>query len=276
MPNVDLHSHSNASDGLLEPAELVRRAANNAVELLSLTDHDNLGGLAEARQTAEAIGLRFVDGVEISIEWGGLQVHILGFNFDTGNAALNAGLEWIRSGRLRRARRMADELEKVGLEGCFEGALRHAANPTLISRSHFARYLVERGVCRDVRSVFESYIVPGKPGYVQHQWATLGEALGWIHGAGGVAAIAHPGRYKLSRAELRAMLEEFKSLGGAGLEVISGSHSGDHVACFARLCEEYGFLASCGSDYHGPDESYAEIGRVDALPTGVVPIWEAF
>ena len=273
---VDLHCHSTASDGLLSPAELVRRAAANEVEMLALTDHDNLDGLAEARAVAEAEGMRFVNGVEISIEWGGLQVHVLGYAFDAMAPALNAGLEQIRSGRIDRARRMAAELERVGIPGVFEGALRYAENPTLVSRAHVARYLVEIGVSKDVRGVFESYIVPGKPGYVEHRWASLADAVGWIHAGGGVAAIAHPGRYKFSRSEMRTMLDEFKALGGRGLEVVSGSHSVDNVSLFGRLAREYGFLASCGSDFHGPGESYVDLGRASPLPLGLTPIWEAF
>ena len=276
MPIIDLHCHSSASDGLLSPADVARRAASNGVDMLALTDHDNLDGLAAARAVADELGMRFVNGVEVSIEWGGLQVHVLGYAFDADAPALFAGLEGIRSGRIERARRMAVELERVGVGGAFEGALRYAENPTLVSRAHFARYLVEIGVCKDVRSVFESYIVPGKPGYVEHRWVSLADALAWIHGAGGVAAIAHPGRYKFSRSEMRLMLDEFKSLGGQAIEVISGSHSADNVALYGRLATEYGFLASCGSDFHGPGESYIDLGRISPMPAGLTPVWEAF
>ena len=274
--NVDLHCHSTASDGLLPAAEVVRRAGANAVDMLALTDHDDLSGLASARSVADELAMRFINGVEISIEWGGLQVHLLGFAFAADDVPLNAGLAAIRSGRVTRARRMGAELEKIGIGGCFDGAMRHAENPNLISRSHFARHLVDIGVCRDVRSVFESYIVPGRPGYVDHQWATLEQALAWIHGAGGIAAVAHPGRYKLSRPELRRFLDEFKGLGGEAIEVVSGSHSADKVALFGRLASEYGFLASCGSDFHGPGESYIDLGKLAPLPAGLEPIWEAF
>ena len=276
MPIVDLHCHSSASDGLLPAADVARRAAGNGVEMLSLTDHDNLGGLADARQVAEETGVRFINGVEISIEWGGLQVHILGYNFDASDAVLNAGLESIRAGRLERARRMSLELEKIGITGSFEGALRYAENPTLVSRAHFARYLVEIGVCKDVRSVFESYIVPGRPGYVDHRWVTLADAVGWIVGAGGIASVAHPGRYKFSRPEMRSLLEEFKSLGGQAVEVISGSHSAENVALFTRLAREFGFMASCGSDFHGPGESYIDLGKIPPLPASLTPVWDAF
>jgi predicted metal-dependent phosphoesterase TrpH len=276
VPNVDLHCHSTASDGLLPPAEVVRRAAANGVDMLSLTDHDDLGGLPAARLVADEVGMRFVNGVEISIEWGGLQVHIIGYAFDADDRVLNDGLASIRSGRISRARRMAADLETVGIGGCFDGAMRFAENPNLISRAHFARYLVESGVCKDVRSVFESYIVPGRPGYVDHRWATLEESVGWILGAGGVAAVAHPGRYKLSRPEMRLMLDEFKRYGGQAIEIVSGSHSADNVTVFSRLAREYGFLASCGSDFHGPGESYIDLGKLASMPPGLTPVWEAF
>lgn len=276
MLSVDLHCHSTASDGLLPAAEVVRRAAGNGVSLLALTDHDDLGGLKAAQSAAAAAAIRFVNGVEISIEWGGIQVHILGLNFDADDQALNAGLASIRSGRVERARRMAAALEEIGIDGCFEGAMRYAENPNLISRSHFARYLVERGVCSDVRSVFESYIVPGRPGYVDHRWATLEEAVRWIVGAGGIAAVAHPGRYKLSRGEMRSFLDDFKNVGGQAIEVISGSHSADHVTVYSRLAREYGFLTSCGSDFHGPGESYIDLGKLAPFPQNLTPVWEAF
>ena len=276
MPINDLHCHSTASDGLLPPGEVARRAADNGVDMLALTDHDNLGGLMAARAVADERGMRFINGVEISIEWGGLQVHIVGLNFDVENMALNDGLLSIRKGRIERAQRMSAELEKIGIEGSFDGAMRHSETPSLISRSHFARYLVEIGVCKDVRSVFESYIVPGRPGYVDHRWATLEESVRWINGAGGVAVIAHPGRYKLSKSEMRQMLGEFKGFGGQSIEVVSGSHSLDNVAVFSRYAREFGFLASCGSDFHGPGESYIDLGKIAPLPTDLTPVWDAF
>jgi predicted metal-dependent phosphoesterase TrpH len=276
VPIIDLHTHSTASDGLLSPADVARRAAERGVAMLALTDHDETGGLPRARAAAEESGVRFIDGVEISIEWGGLQVHIVGLDFNVEDAALIAGLESVRSGRTARAQRMSAELEKIGIPGSFAGAMRYAENPSLIGRSHFARYLVEIGVCRDVRSVFDSYLVPGKPGYVTHRWATLAEAVGWILGAGGVPVVAHPGRYKFSREEMRDLLDEFKGLGGQAIEVVSGSHSPEHLAEFSRLAREYGFLASCGSDFHGPEESYVNVGGHAPLPDGVTPVWTAF
>ena len=274
--NADLHCHSTASDGTMPAADVARRAAANGVEMLALTDHDDLGGLAAARAVAAETGMAFVNGVEISIEWEGMQIHILGYAFDAADAELNAGLAAIRSGRIERAQRMSGELKKVGIHGAFDGAMRFAENPSLISRAHFGRYLVEAGVCKDMRSVFESYLVPGRPGYVDHRWATLPDSIGWILGAGGIAAVAHPGRYKLNNRAMRRFLADFKDLGGQAIEVMSGSHSLENVGTFGRLANEYGFLASRGSDFHGPDESYTDLGKLAPLPDGLKPIWEAF
>ena len=274
--NCDLHCHSTCSDGLLAPADVAARAAANGVDLLALSDHDSLEGLPAARSAAAAAGMGFVNGVEISIEWQALQIHILGYAFDSSHQALNAGLESIRAGRVDRAQQMSSELEKVGIAGAFDGAMRYAANPSLISRAHFGRFLVETGVAKDLRSVFESYLVPGRPGYVDHRWATLADSLAWVHAAGGLVAVAHPGRYKLSRAEMRRFLAEYKDLGGEAIEVVSGSHTQEHVDTFGRYAREYGFLASRGSDFHGPGESYFDLGQLAALPDGLKPIWKAF
>lgn len=272
--NADLHCHSTVSDGLLAPAEVVRRAKYNGVELLALTDHDELGGLAEARATADEVGLRFVDGVEISISWGDDQtVHILGLGVDPGNAELQKGLHQVRSGRDSRAGRMAAELDKVGIHGAYEGALRHVGNPALVSRSHFARYIVEQGHARDVKSVFDHWLAKGKPGYVEHSWATLEDALRWIVGAGGTAVIAHPGRYRLSKAERKYLFASFKDMGGCGIEVLSGSQKDDETLEFSRLAREFGFLASRGSDFHGPGESWIDLGKLPDLPEGLTPVW---
>ncbi|MDP2132487.1 MAG: 3',5'-nucleoside bisphosphate phosphatase [Sulfuritalea sp.] len=275
--NADLHCHSTVSDGLLAPAELVRRAHGNGVELLALTDHDELGGLAEARATADEVGLDFVDGVEVSISWGDDQtVHIVGLAVDPADVTLAEGLHQIRSGRDARAGRMAEELDKVGIHGAYEGALRHVGNPALISRSHFARYIVEQGHAKDVKSVFDYWLAKGKPGYVEHSWATLEEALRWITGAGGIAVIAHPGRYRLSKAERHELFGAFKDLGGRGIEVLSGSHKDDEVREFSRIAREFGFLASRASDFHGPGESWIDLGRMPDLPEGLTPVWTQF
>ena len=208
--NADLHCHSTVSDGTLEPAALAERAHANGVQLWALTDHDELGGLERAALAAEKLGLPFVPGVEISVTWGSETLHIVGLRIDRDNAALRDGLEQTRSGRTRRARAMADQLAAVGIPDAFEGALNYVGNPDLIGRTHFARYIVEINRCDDVREVFTKYLVAGKPGYVPVQWATLAEAVGWIRAAGGVAVIAHPGRYKLNDGELRELFAQFQ------------------------------------------------------------------
>jgi predicted metal-dependent phosphoesterase TrpH len=253
---------------------LVQRAHGNGVELLALTDHDELGGLAEARAAAGELALRFVDGVEVSISWGDDQtVHIVGLGIDPANTALSEGLRQVRSGRDARAGRMAAELDKAGIHGAYEGALRHAGNPALVSRSHFARYIVEQGHAKDVKSVFDYWLAKGKPGYVEHSWASLEDALRWIVGAGGTAVIAHPGRYRLSRTERQDLFGAFKDLGGRGIEVLSGSQKDDEVREFSRIAREFGFLASRGSDFHGPGESWIDLGKMPDLPEDLTPVW---
>lgn len=275
--NADLHCHSTVSDGLLSPAEVVRRAHGNGVELLALTDHDEIGGLPEARAEAARLGMGFVDGVEISVSWGDDQtVHIVALGIDTGYAPLVEGLAKVRGGRDSRAMRMAEELDKVGIHGAYEGALKYAGNPALISRSHFARYIVELRHAKDVKSVFDWWLAKGKPGYVSHPWATLEDAMSWIAGAGGIAVVAHPGRYRLTKAELREMLDRFKELGGRGIEVISGAHNPEMTQEFARVARQYGFLASRASDFHGPGESYTDLGKLPDLPDDLTPVWSEF
>ena len=271
--NVDLHCHSTASDGLLAPKDVVARAAANGVEVLCLTDHDDTSGLAEARAEAQARGLRFVDGVEISVTWHGTTVHIVGLRIDPGSERLRAGLESIRQGRGTRAERIADGLAAAGVPDSLAGAKRFAENPELISRAHFARYLVEAGRAPDVKSVFQRYLVKDTPGHVSHQWAALGDAVAWIRESGGTAVVAHPGRYKLTKTEMRELLADFKGAGGAGIEVVTGSHTPDQYHEYARLAREFGFLASRGSDYHGKGESHADLGTLPPLPQGLKPVW---
>jgi 3',5'-nucleoside bisphosphate phosphatase len=273
MPNIDLHCHSRLSDGVLAPAELVTRAHANGVDFLALTDHDELGGLAEARARAEELGLGFIDGVEISVTWGGITVHIVGLQIDPDNRVLQEGLASVRAGRTQRAEKMAAQLSAAGIEGSLEGAQRYAENSAIIGRTHFARYLVESGRAADVKEVFQRFLIKGKPGYVPHQWAELGDAIAWIHAAGGIAVVAHPGRYKLSPDELCRLLTEFRELGGDGIEVVTGSHTPAQYEQFATLAREFGLLASRGSDFHGPGESRVELGKLPDLPAYLKPVW---
>ena len=272
--NADLHCHSTVSDGLLSPTDMVRRAHSNGVDLLALTDHDEIGGLEAAAAMAGELGMRFVNGVEISVSWGDDQtVHILGLGFDRQFTPLVQGLANVRGGRDSRARRIAAELDKVAIRGAYEGALKYVGNPALISRSHFARYIVELGHAKDVKGVFDWWLAKGKPGHVQHTWATMEDAVRWIHGAGGIAVVAHPGRYRLARAELARMLAMFKDLGGGGIEVVSGSNNEEHIRDHAHLARHHGFLASRGSDFHGPGESWIDLGRMPQLPDDLTPVW---
>ncbi len=273
MLNVDLHCHSNVSDGALPPDVLAARAKANGVDVWALTDHDELGGVARAREAARDLGLGYATGVEISVTWAGSTVHIVGLRVDETNEQLLQGLAHTRSGRERRAREMAVQLDAVGIPGAFEGALRHVGNPDLISRTHFARYIVERGVCADIGEVFRNYLTDGKPGYVPHRWATLKDAVSWIRGAGGIAVVAHPGRYDFSDTALDALFAEFRQLGGTGVEVVTGSHTVEEYAQFAAVARRLGLLASRGSDFHAPGESHADLGTLPPLPASLTPVW---
>lgn len=274
MPSlIDLHSHSTVSDGTMTPAELVAHAAGQGVRVLALTDHDDTAGLAEARATAQQHGIMLVHGVEISVTWRKRTLHIVGLRIDPEHAPLAEGLQAIRDGRHIRARGMAESLEKIGISGSLEGAYRYAQEG-IISRTHFARYLVAQGHAKDARSVFKKYLVKGKPGYFEHNWASLEDALSWIAGSGGVAVLAHPGRYDLGRTNMLLLLEEFRSLGGNAIEVVTGSHSVDQYDEFARFSQQFGLMASMGSDYHGPGHAYIEMGRLPELPRGCVPVWQ--
>jgi len=273
MLNIDLHCHSNVSDGLLSPAALVERAAANGVEVLALTDHDDMAGLDEAREAAARLGLGFINGVEISVTWKSRVLHVVGLNVDPGYPALRDGLSLIRAGRAERAIGIAAQLDAAGIPGSLEGAYAFAENKQLIGRSHFARFLVAQGYVKDVRTVFKKYLVKGKPGYVSHQWADLAEAVGWIKESGGVAVLAHPGRYDLGTTNMRALLSEFKEIGGAAIEVVTASHTSQQYALFAKHAADFGLLASRGSDFHGPGESFLEPGRLPNLPATCIPVW---
>ena len=272
--NADLHCHSVVSDGTLTPEALAERAASNGVELWALTDHDEIGGQARAAAAAKAVGMRYITGVEISVTFLGKTVHIVGLGIDTDNADLREGLEQTRGGRRLRAQDMADGLAKVGIKSAFEGALQYVGNPDLISRTHFARHLVETGVCKETNEVFRKYLTEGKPGYVEHRWATLKDAVGWITGAGGMAVVAHPARYKFTPNEEFALFTEFKGHGGRGVEVVTGSHSAAEYVTYAATAQEFGLAASRGSDFHSPLESHTELGTLPYLPGGLTPVWE--
>ena len=273
MLNIDLHCHSNVSDGTLLPAAVAARAKANGVDVWALTDHDEIGGIAAARAAAKELALRYVAGVEISITWASETVHIVGLQIDETNPQLVQGLAKTRNGREQRGREIAEQLALAGIPGAFEGALRHVGNPDLMSRTHFARYLVEIGICANSKEVFRHYLVEGTPGYVPHRWASLSEAVGWIIGAGGVPVIAHPGRYKFSLLEFGELFDAFKQLGGNAIEVVTGSHTPDQYDQYAKVARHYGFMGSRGSDFHSPGESRIDLGALPPLPVGVKPVW---
>ncbi len=272
--NADLHCHSVVSDGTLTPEVLAARAHANGVDLWALTDHDEVGGQQRALAAAQALGMAYLSGVEISVTFAGSTVHIVGLGFDPSNLQLVQGLAATRGGRLERARDMADQLAAVGIQDAYEGALRYVGNPELVSRTHFARFLVETKVCRDTSEVFRKYLIEGKPGFVPHRWATLGQAVRWITEAGGVAVVAHPARYKFTANEEFALFSEFQQHGGRAVEVVTGSHSAAEALRYADLARELGLAASRGSDFHSPDESYTDLGTLPPLPAALTPAWD--
>lgn len=268
----DLHSHSLASDGTLSPAQLVERACQAGVNVLALTDHDELAGLAEAEKKARELGIHFVPGVEISVTWSAMTVHIVGLNVDAQNEAINKGLSNLREFRDWRAQEMGRRLERKGIVGAYEGALKYA-NGRIVSRTHFAHFLADNGYAKSVRDVFKHYLKHNKPGHVPGQWAELAAAVAWIRDAGGQAVIAHPARYEMTATRRRRLLGEFIECGGVGIEVVSGSHSRDECFSTAKYARDFGLLASVGSDYHGPENPWIELGQLPELPEGTIPIW---
>lgn len=272
--NADLHCHSVVSDGTLTPEALAERAKTNGVELWALTDHDEISGQHRAAAAARAQGMAYLTGTEISVTFAGETVHIVGLGFDADDAALKQGLHNTRNGREQRAREMSDSLARVGIHDAFEGALKFVGNPELISRTHFARHLVESGVCKETSEVFRKYLTEGKPGYVPHRWATLKDAVTWITQAQGIAVIAHPGRYNFSANAEYALFTEFKAHGGRGVEVVTGSHTKQEFVKYAETAKEFGLAASRGSDFHSPIESHTDLGALPFLPGGLTPVWE--
>ena len=274
--HFDLHAHSTRSDGVIVPAELVARGAGRGVKALALTDHDDVSGLAEARAAARAAGIELIDGVEISVSWNDHTIHVVGLRVDPENGTLVAGLRSNRAGRNERAERISAQLEGIGIPGALEGARAYVTNPELVSRTHFARFLVKTGRARSTQGVFDQFLGEGRAGYVPHVWASLGEAVSWITAAGGIPVIAHPGRYKLSEAHREKLLRSFVDLGGLGIEVVTGSHAPDQFGYWARRAREFGLLSSMGSDFHGPREGHRDLGDLPPLPPGCKPVWDKF
>ena len=273
LPVIDLHCHSTFSDGVLAPRDLLARARDNGVHVLALTDHDGIGGLVDAAAAAQEFGVRLINGVEISVTWAGHTIHIVGLNVDPQCQALRDGLAATRAGRDARGQEIAAQLAAVGIPDAWEGALRYVGNPDLISRSHFARYLVEAGACGSVSEVFQNYLIDGKPGYVPMRWAALNDAIAWIRAAGGMAVVAHPGRYALTDTQFWAFFNQFREQGGEGVEVVTGSHTPDQYGEYADVARRFGLRASRGSDFHCPIESRMDLGGGPPLPSDLVPVW---
>ncbi|WP_028224442.1 3',5'-nucleoside bisphosphate phosphatase [Paraburkholderia ferrariae] len=272
--NADLHCHSTVSDGQLAPAAVAQLAQSGGVALWSLTDHDEVGGQREAREAAAALGMRYVCGVEISVTWASRTVHVVGLNVDPACPALLEGLARTRNGRAARAEAIGERLEELGIPDAYEGALRYVSNPDLISRTHFARHLVESGRAGNIQDAFSRWLGEGKPGYISHRWAKLADAVSWIKAAGGEAVIAHPGRYRYTRLEFDTLFGEFIDLGGKAIEVVTGSHTPDQYGEYAAVARRFGFEASRGSDFHAPGPGTIAPGSLPPLPSDLKPVWE--
>lgn len=270
---IDLHCHSTLSDGLLSPEELVAHAASKGVRVLALTDHDEVGGLARARIAAEQHGITLVNGVEISVTWKKRTLHIVGLRIDASDPQLITTFQQVHAARDTRARQMAEGLAKAGIAGAYEGAKQIAGN-SVMTRSHFAQFIVKQGHAKNIKSVFKKYMVKGKPGFVNHEWMSLEQAVTLIRQAGGVAVLAHPGRYDLGFVNMHLLLHEFRGYGGQAIEVVTGSHQPPQFDQFAKLAHRFDLKASQGSDYHGPGLSFMEMGRLPALPANCVPLWQ--
>ncbi len=273
MDNIDLHNHSTRSDGLLSPTQLIELAARTGVDAIALTDHDTLEGLEEAAAAARVAGIGFVPGVEVSVSWGSATLHVVGLQVDPDSKALRDGLDQIRAGRLERGKVIAAALDKLGINGAFEGALALAQDERLLSRTHFARHLADRGAVKDTQQAFDKYLAKGKAAFVAHHWADLGDAVGWIRASGGVAVLAHPGRYDLKPMMRHEMLSQFRTLGGEAIEVVTGSHRPEEYSLWQREALAFGFMASRGADYHGPGESPAAPGTLPQLHASLTPVW---
>lgn len=275
MAIYDLHTHTIWSDGTLTPTELLQRAHANGVSVLALTDHDATDGIPEAQRAAARLGLALVPGVEISVTWQRQTLHVVGLHIDPRDERLQRGLARLRDFRVWRAQEIGRRLRKKNIEGAYDQA-RALARGAVVARTHFARYLVAQGFVRDMGQAFKQYLGRGRVAHVPGQWASLEETVAWIKDAGGIAVLAHPARYPLTAGKLRRLLHEFRECGGQAIEVLSGSHNGSDAARLVQLAAELGLLGSAGSDYHGPEKPWVDLGRLPALAPEITPVWSAF
>lgn len=274
MSRIDLHCHSHFSDGSLSPTDLVAMAARNNVSVLALTDHDSVDGIPEAQQAAKTHGINLITGVEISAAWHPYNIHVVGLNVDIHHPTLVAGLAMQASARARRAQAIADKLEKLGMPGAYEGALALAKTPESISRTHFGQWLFEQKHVTTVQQGFDRFLSAGKPAGVPMPWASLDETVAWINAAGGVAVLAHPGRYKMTRSKMRLLIQAFKQAGGRAIEVATATEQPDMVRYLGQLAQQYQLAASQGSDYHGKPTPWITLGSYPKLPEQCQPVWQ--
>ncbi|MGF7130460.1 putative metal-dependent phosphoesterase TrpH [Paraburkholderia sp. EB58] len=272
--NADLHCHSTVSDGQFAPADVARRAHAGGVTLWALTDHDEVGGQQEAREAAEELGMRYLSGVEISVTWASRTVHIVGLHVDPTSQTLIDGLARTRNGRAARAEAIGEQLATLGVPNAYEGALKYVSNPDMMSRTHFARFMVDSGYAKSTQDAFTRFLGDGKPGYIPHRWSKLADAVRWIQVSGGEAVIAHPGRYEYTPLEFDALFGEFIDLGGKAIEVVTGSHTPDQYREYADVARRFGFEASRGSDFHAAGEGRVELGSLPQLPSDLTPVWQ--
>jgi len=269
----DLHSHTTFSDGVLTPQELILRAVEKDVDVLAITDHDTLDAYREI--TLEQDNIKLVAGIELSTQWETTGIHVLGLNVDLKSDAITTAASSQSGARLKRARRIGERLEKKGIKDAFDGANKLSVG-SYIGRPHFAQHLINIGKVDSMNAAFKRYMGDGKAGDVKQHWADLPQIIQWIRDANGVAVLAHPLKYKLTRTRLKKLLASFIDAGGQGMEVISGQQLPQQTRDVAQLCEQTNLLASCGSDFHRPDKHWAELGRIPTLPRNVTPVWECF
>ncbi len=276
----DLHCHSNLSDGILSPEALVSRAKTQKVTTLALTDHDTLAGVQRAQAQASIEGLTLIPGIEFSSQWGGRGVHIVGLNIELTSTAIDRAVNQQIETRRDRAVHIAARLEKQGIRCALEGAMSIAANERqgngeegVIGRPHFAKYLVREGYVANINQAFKRYLGAGKPGDIKQMWPEIGDVVEWINQSGGVAVLAHPAKYKMTRTKLRALACDFADVGGKGLELISGKQPVGLAEELAKIAAKYQLRGSCGSDFHVPGQAWQELGQFGEMPRSIEPIW---
>jgi predicted metal-dependent phosphoesterase TrpH len=276
MPDCyDLHSHSTVSDGALSPSDLIKRAAEKGVNVLALTDHDTVAGLAQARASAEQYNLQLINGIELSVTWQMRCFHIVGLNIDANYQPLMTLSEQLQQTRYDRAFKIAEKLEKKRIMGAWDAVIK-AAGDGMITRTHFADFLVAQGYVRTQQEAFDYYLAKGKPAYVGTTWVDLAQAIAWINEAGGIAVLAHPMRYSLSPKWMRWLLTEFKTMGGKAIEVITSRMNPDELRLITNYAQQFELAGSVGSDFHNPDNQWVELGRLLPLPQNIKPVWELF